>query len=303
MKHLKLTVLGAAAAVVLGGAARAGEIDHAVRIVRSGELTEGGKLLLTQGVSSIEGSAGGGLATWAVISGYETREGIGGEAHATYVKLPDYELRDYGLAVGLFDRLELSYARLEFDTGETGGKLGLGNGFTFHQDVFGAKLRLTGDAVYGDGWLPQVAVGLQYKKNDRGAVIHAVGGRKDSGIDYYVTGTKVFLDQSLVLSGAVRLTRANQTGLLGFGGDKHDGYSAQFEGSAGYLVSKRLVVGAEYRGKPDNLSFAKEDDAFDLFGAYAFNKHLSLTLAYVDLGDIATFRNQRGVYLSLQAGF
>ena len=303
MLNLKTALLTLACTLTLGGAAQAGEIDHAVKIIQHGELTEGGKLLLTGGVSTIEGSAGGGLATWAVISGYETREGIGGGAHATYVKLPDYELRDYGVAIGLFDRLELSYARQEFDTGETGGKLGLGNGFTFHQDVFGAKLRVTGDAVYGEGWLPQIAVGVQYKKNDRGAIITAVGGKKDSGVDYYVTGTKVLLDQSLVLSGAVRMTKANQTGLLGFGGDKHNDYSAQFEGSAGYLVSKRLVIGAEFRSKPDNLGFAKEDDSFDVFAAYAFNKHVSITAAYVDLGDIATFKNQRGVYLSLQAGF
>jgi hypothetical protein len=303
MRTLDLAAGALLAAFTLAGAAQAGELDHAINIVRHGELTEGGKLLLTGGVSTIDGAAGGGLASWAVISGYETREGIGGEAHGTYVKLPDYELRAYGAAVGLFDRLEISYARQDFDTGATGGKLGLGNGFTFRQDVLGAKLRLTGDAVYGDGWLPQIAVGAQFKKNDQGAVIHAVGGKHDSGVDYYVTGTKVLLDQSLVLSGAVRFTKANQTGLLGFGGDRRDAYSAQFEGSAGYLVTKRVVVGVEYRSKPDNLSFAKEDDAFDLFGAYAFNKHLSLTAAYVDLGDIATFRNQRGVYLSLQAGF
>jgi hypothetical protein len=30
---------------------------------------------------------------------------------------------------------------------------------------------------------------------------------------------------------------------------------------------------------------------------------LSVTAAYVDLGDIATFRNQRGLFFSIQAGF
>jgi hypothetical protein len=41
----------------------------------------------------------------------------------------------------------------------------------------------------------------------------------------------------------------------------------------------------------------------DLFAAYAINKTVSVTAAYVDLGDIATFKNQRGLYVSLQAGF
>ena len=284
-----------AAVVALGLSAGA---SHAA------EIEPGGKLLLTGGVSALEGGAGGGLSTWALIAGNETSRGIGGSVHATYVNVPDYELRSAGAAVGLFDRVELSIARQEFDTGATGAKLGLGKGFTFKQDIAGVKVRLIGDAVYDqDTWLPQIAVGAQIKQNNQNAIIHAVGGRSDTGVDYYAAATKLLLDKSLVLNGTVRLTKANQTGLLGFGGDKHDSYSTQFEGSAGYLVSKRLLVGAEYRTKPDNLGFAKENDWADVFVAYAFNKTLSVTAAYADLGDIATFKNQRGLYLSLQAGF
>lgn len=268
------------------------------------DFDTGGKLLLTGGVSTIEGSGGGGLATWATTTGYGTEEGFGANVHATYVNLPDFEFRTAGVAVGLFDRVEVSLARQEFDTGATGAKLGLGKGFTFTQDVIGVKVVVAGDAVYDqDRWLPQIAVGAQYKTNDQGAIISAVGGRDDSGIDYYVAATKVLLDRSLVVNGTVRLTRANQTGLLGFGGPKEDGYTPQFEGSVAWLATKRLAFGIEYRTKPDNLGFAGEDDWADLFVAYAFNKNLSVTAAWVDLGDIATFKEQRGLYISLQAGF
>ena len=270
---------------------------------QAGEIEPGGKLLLTGGVSALEGGAGGGLSTWALISGNETSRGIGGSVHATYVNVPDYELRSAGVAVGLFDRVELSLARQEFDTGDTGAKLGLGRGFTFKQDIVGVKVRVLGDAVYGqDTWLPQVALGAQVKQNNQPAIVRAVGAQDDTGVDYYAAATKLLLDKSLVLNGTVRLTKANQTGLLGFGGGGH-GYSTQFEGSAGYLVSKRLLVGVEYRTKPDNLGFAKENDWADVFVAYAFSKTLSVTAAYADLGDIATFKNQRGLYVSLQAGF
>lgn len=271
---------------------------------RAGELETGGKLLLTHGVSAVEGGAGGGLSTWAVIAGNETDRGIGGEVHGTYVDVKNYKLRAFGGAVGFHDRIELSATRQEFDTGATGAKLGLGKGFTFKQTVLGAKVRVLGDAVYTqDSWVPQVSFGAQYKDNNQDAIVRAVGAKKDSGVDWYVAATKVLLDKSLVLNGTVRMTKANQTGLLGFGSAKDGGYKPQFEGSAGYLLSKRLVVGAEYRTKPSNLAFAKEGDWMDLFAAYAVNKHLSVTAAYVDLGDIATFKNQRGVYLSLQAGF
>ena len=268
------------------------------------ESRSGGKLLLTGGVSTIEGSGGGGLATWAVTTGYGAGDGVGANVHATLVDLPDYEFRSAGVAVGLWDRVELSYAKQEFDTGDTGTLLGLGQGFTFSQDVYGVKVRLFGDAVYdADTWVPQVAVGVQHKVNDQGAIISAVGGQDDEGTDVYVAATKLFLAESLLVNGTLRWTEANQTGLLGFGGDAEGNPSLQFEGSVGWLLSPNLVVGAEYRTKPDNLGFAKEDDWMDLYAAWAINKHVSITAAYVDLGSIATFADQRGLYLSLQAGF
>lgn len=268
------------------------------------EARAGGKLLLTGGVSSIEGSGGGGIATWATVTGYGEEDGIGANVHATFVDLPDYQFRTAGFAVGLWDRVELSAARQEFDTGAAGALLGLGQGFTFTQDVIGVKVRLTGDAVYDqDRWAPQIAVGVQHKTNDQGAVIAAVGGQDDQGTEFYIAASKLFLAQSVLVSGTVRLTNANQTGLLGFGGDANDDREAQFEGSVGWLLSRNLVVGAEYRTKPDNLSFAAEDDWFDVYAAYAINKHLSVTAAWADLGSIATFDDQRGLYVSLQAGF
>lgn len=288
---------------IWGAVAAATLVVAAPANAESFELRQGGKLLLTRGVSALEGAGGGGLASWGLIGGNETRDGVGAQAHGTYVTLPDYELRAGGLAVGLFDRVELSYAHQSFDTGKTGALLGIGRGYTFDQDVFGAKLRVFGDAVYDqDRWWPQVAVGVQHKRNKDGAIVRAVGAADYEGTDFYVAATKVLLAQSAVVNGTLRWTEANQTGLLGFGSAGKD-RSLQFEGSAGWLVSRRLLIGGEYRSKPDNLAFAKEDDAWDLFAAYAISRNLSVTAAYVDLGSIATFGGQRGLYLSLQAAF
>lgn len=204
-------------------------------------LFDQGRLLATGGVAQVEGAGGGGLAAWALIAGYGTDNGMGLRGHATTVVLPDYRLTTLGVSTGLFDRVELSYAWMEFDTLGVGAALGLGQGFTFHQHVFGAKLRLFGDAIYDqDGWLPQVSVGLQHKQNDRGAVIAFIGGKSDTGTDYYLAASKLFLAESLLVNATVRATRANQLGILGFGGDKHSGYSAQFEGSVAYLADPRI---------------------------------------------------------------
>ncbi|WP_165954471.1 DUF3034 family protein [Sphingomonas sp. AAP5] len=270
----------------------------------AGELRQGGKLLLTSGVSTVEGSAGGGLATWALIAGNETDAGIGGSAHATIVALPDFDLKSVGGAIGLHNRVEFSYAHQSFDTRQAGATLGLGRNFTFGQDVFGAKLRVIGDAVYDqDRVLPQISIGVQYHRTAKSAIVAAVGGKHAQGTDFLLSASKVVLARSLVLGATVRFTKANQFGLLGFGGDRSDAYHAEFEGSAGLLVSRRLLLGAEIRTKPDNLGFARERKAVDAFAAWQFERHLTVTAAYADLGSIATFKRQRGAFLSLQASF
>jgi|HubBroStandDraft_6_1064221.scaffolds.fasta_scaffold23759_5 hypothetical protein len=268
----------------------------------SGMFDEG-KLLATGGVSTVEGSGGGGITTWALISGYGTRDGVGLNAHFTYIDLPDYAFWSPGVAIDLYDRVELSYAYQTFDTEHVGAELGLGDGYSFHQNVWGAKVKLFGDAVYDqDSWLPQVAVGAQYKQNDRSSLIHAIGGKSADGIDYYVAATKLFLAESVLVDATLRETKANQFGILGFGGNLNDSYSTEFEGSAAYLFSRNFAVGAEVRTKPSNLGIAQEDDAWDVFAAYFLNKNLSLTVAYADLGNIVIKDHQQGVYLSLQGG-
>jgi hypothetical protein len=268
------------------------------------ERRNGGKLLLTDGVSSVEGAGGGGLAAWATIAGNETEDGIGATAHATYVALPDFDLSSAGAAVGLSDRVEFSYAYQRFDTRSAGAALGLGRGFTFGQHIAGAKVKLIGDAVWDqDRVLPQIAAGVQYKIAEKGAIIRAVGGRQTRSVDFYVAATKVWLAESMVVNATARFTKANQFGLLGFGGDANRHRRVQVEGSAGKLVTRRLLIGAEYRTKPDNLGFAQEDDSYDLFAAWAMHRNLSITAAYADLGDIATVKKQRGLFLSLQGGF
>lgn len=265
---------------------------------------ESGRLLATEGVSEIDGASGGGLATWSLISGYETRDEIGGNLHGTYVAVNNFGLGSVGASAGFYDRLELSYAHLWFDTRSAGGRLGLGDGYHFDLDAVGAKLRLVGDAVYDqDSWLPELSVGTQFKAADSHAILKAIGAAGPDGVDFYFAATKLFLAESLLVSATVRATKANQFGILGFGGDHNRAYSAQFEGSAAYLLTRSLAVGAEVRTKPDNLGFAREGCAYDAFAAYFFSKHLSATLAFLALGPIARQGDQNGLYLSLQAGF
>ena len=263
-----------------------------------------GKLLLTGGVAQVEGAAGGGLTPWAVIGGYGTRDQWGASAYATRVALDDYALDSHGVLLGFRNRVELSASRQVFDTRDVGTALGLGRGYTIRQSTVGVKLRIAGDAVLEqDRALPQVSVGVLRKRNNRGDLLRAIGAADDAGTEFYVSATKLYLAQSLLLNGTVRYTNANQFGILGFGGDKGSARKPQLEASAAYLLSRNLAIGAEFRQKPDNLGIAREDHAWDAFVAWAPGKHVALTLAYVDLGNIVIRDRQRGVYASLQVGF
>ena len=260
------------------------------------------KLLLTNAVSAVDGASGGGISNWATIAGRQETRGVGVQAHVTAVLLPDFFYQSHGVALGIADRIELSYARQNFDTQDVGAALGIGQGYMLNQDVFGAKVRLFGDVVYGNTMVPQVAVGAQYKRSLDGAVASAVGAAHDKGVDVTLSATKLFLSQSVLVNTTARLTKANQNGLLGFGSVSDDSYAVQFEGAVAYQFSRRFVLGTEFRTKPDNLGLG-EGDWFDVFAAYAPSDNLTVTAAYADLGSIATFTGQRGAFLQAQVAF
>ena len=259
-----------------------------------------GRLLGTGGATQLEGAAGGGIVPWAVLAGYGTREQQGGTAFHTRVDTGDYALDALGVAWTFHNRLELSLARQRFDLGELQRRLAL-PWATLQQDIYGAKLRLAGDVVYG-GW-PQVSLGVQHKRLRDGALPLAVGARDDAGTDVYLSASKLFLDagggHQLLVNATLRSTGANQMGLLGHGGDR-GGRSLVWEGSVAWLPHPRWALGVEYRQKPDHLGFAAEEDWSDAFVAWFPNKHATVVAAWAELGAIAGLDDQRGPYLSLQ---
>lgn len=268
-----------------------------------------GKLLATGGVSMVEGAGGGGITPWALITGYGTRDSWGGNAHATRIETQDYSLDTYGVAVGIGDRVELSLARQDFK-----GSLAPLNALNIKQDILGVKVRLAGNVVYDqDSAMPQVAVGAMYKKNKGigglGALgvtnVKQLGAKDDSGYDVYLSATKLCLEYSLLVNGTLRATKANQMGILGFGGDLGDSMKLQPEVSVAWLATRQLAIGAEYRHKPHNLGVDPEKAYYDVFAAWFPNRNVSVTAAYANLGDITIFnpKKQKGWYLSLQAGF
>lgn len=288
---------------------KSSSISHTGRLLAAtlalcaGPALAGERVLAASGVSQVEGGAGGGLSPWAVIGGQGSRDQIGASVFATRVHTRGgYVLEAAGAAVGFYDTLELSLARWRFGLADTvpGEHLGL--------DVLGVKWRVFGDAVFdADRWQPQVALGLQHKRNRDMAVPTLLGARRQSDSEPYVAVSKLWFGAAgganLLTNVTLRATRANQMGLLGFGGDRGDRLRLKPEASIAVLPRDNLAIGIEWRDKPSLLSGAPETRAMDLFVAWWPMRQLSLTAAYLDLGQIANKTAQRSSYVSLQAQF
>lgn len=270
-------------------------IALAVALTASHALA-GSRIVGTGGVSAIEGAAGGGLSPWAILSSTASEQEVGVTAAATRAWVDDYRLTVTSASVNIYDRAELSVARQTLDLETLGGELG--------QDIYAAKLRLFGDVLYHPWGI--WSVGLQHKRLVDGSIPTALGAESTNGNDVYLSASKLLFSalagRNILLNATLRNTDANQGGLLGFGGDE-GGRTWVAEGSAGVFITPQWIIGAEYRQKPDHLSVAREDDWQSVYSAYFFNKHLSLTGAWLDLGDIAGLPSQQGGYLSLQAAF
>ena len=148
---------------------------------------------------------------------------------------------------------------------------------------------------------------MQHKKNKDFFIPSVAGAVDDSGTDIYLSASKLFLAQPFGFNGFITMTlrssNANETGLLGFGGDLKQSRSILAETSVGMFLNKSTVIGFDFRQKKSNLSFASENHWRDIFVAYVPNRHVSLVLAYADLGTIATLNDQKGLYFSITGSF
>ena len=263
----------------------------------------GDRLPATMGVVEVEGAGGGGLTPWATIAGAGSRDQVGAAVFSTYLKTSgDYSLDAHGIAVGIRDTVEVSLSQMRFGLADTVP------GQSIRVQIVGVKLRLLGDAVYDqDRWWPQISAGLQQKHNLDPAVPLALGARRTTDNDWYVAATKVWLGaaggRNVLADLTLRSTDANQFGILGFGGQKSDHHRVEPEASIAILPRDDLAGGVEWRSRPDQLSGLREQSAADVFIAWFPQRWLSITAAYLDLGNIAVKPDQRAWYLSAVVQF
>jgi hypothetical protein len=259
--------------------------------------------------TEVEGAAGGGLAAWAFTAPNTPQFSF------WYVSTQDYLLQVGGISGTAFKRLELSYAQQWINAPMVGNALALNS--HLGQSIIGAKYLLV-DANPHNA-VPSIAVGLQ-AKNAYGQIVQYLKSEgaisSASGVDFYLAATKTVKLGSVpvVLDSTFRVTKANQFGLLGFGGGSngHNGYQLEPEFSVGAFVAANVAIGGEYRYSPNNISSAvagiQEQSKWDIFAALFLNSHFALTAAYLNLGQVGPrlptmTPNQQGLYLQAQGAF
>ena len=295
----------------------------------------GSRLIASGGITGFEGTAGGGITPWAFIGGYTSKEEISYSANVQYLSLNDYSLTTAGAGISLFDRVEISIQRQRLDISAgltsnvfallTEGAVTNANSTTIEQDIVGAKVKLFGDGVFTqNSWAPQIALGAQYKKNrdvdsslslpdgtvplPEVGVPLLLGAKDDSGTDIYLSATKLWLGTpsgyNLLTNLTARYTKANVFGLLGFGAEGNDNAKVEWEGSVAVLISPTTAIGTEFRTQTNRLGgLAEEDTVIDAFIAYFPNKSISITAAYVDLGNLPLQESSSGFYLTVNGNF
>jgi len=265
-----------------------------------GIAQEASKILGTSALQQIEGAGGGGIVPWATIGGYGSEGEWGGAASAGGVQVSDLVLDAGGVLIGWNNRVEVSFMQQTLQVNE------LSNGpfdAVIQQHIYGAKVRAFGHLIY-EPW-PQISLGVQQKFNlNPNIPIDVLGADSDRGTDIYVSASKLWLhalaERNLLLNVTARYTNANQNGLLGFGNADGSDYRWVAEASAGVFLNHHWAIGGEYRQQPDRLASVDESPWWDAFVAWFPNKRIAVVAAYVDLGTVALWDEQRGGYVSIQ---
>lgn len=258
-------------------------------------------------ITDVDGQAGGGLVPWALLS-------AGPTVAISHLNTQNLDVNIVAANTSFADRVEMSYAHSMLDV--TGSSLGNNN--IDAVDNFGLKVKLND---MGDS-MPQFALGMVYKKASGNLVDNVLTpalGVDSSSTDVYGAASKIVNvgGKNVLLNGVLRATKANQMGLLGFGGGStagaKTGYSIEPEVSVEMFAADNVVFGAEYRAQPNNSvagtnGVLHQNSAYDLNVVYVANKNLTLTAAYVGLGAVApgvvgSSNNQNGMFVQAQVSF
>jgi len=187
-----------------------------------------------------------------------------------YVNLSDVDISWYsvGISETFLDRIELSYGYQN---------IGQQDAKTHEKHNLGAKLLLVPENFHNLNFVPAISMGGIYKHTDT-----VIPGSKKEGWDAYLVATKLItqLPIPVLISGGGLFTTSYATGALGYDSN----YEPTFFGNVDFVLTDKIIVGAEYKQGAHFDSF-KNADYWEAHLAYTPNNHITLIGAYVDAGD------------------
>lgn len=253
----------------------------------------------------IEGS-GGIFATYCAYLVNPAKEGeiFGLPSVAfTYVNFGhSRDLNAFTITETLWDRVELGYGYDRFNTGDLPEAIARA-GLAISDDYvglhnFNIRGALLKENDFDQPWVPAVTLGVHYKYNDTvddmnddlgGVLRNPVGIEDNDGVDFtlYASKTVPIFERPVIFNLGLRESEAAHIGLLGFTGD----YDLTVEGSVAALVTDHILVGGEYRMKPNSYNripglVGEEDDWWTLCLGFIVTKNLCIDFGYGHFGQI-----------------
>lgn len=230
---------------------------------------------------------------------------------ATYLNLGDErELAAVAVTQSFWDRLEFSYAYNRMSTGDFKSEVRKATDISInseHVELHNFNLRgvLIKDGAFNEPWLPQISAGVHVKYNptvmdidkDLAGTLRTLGVKDDLGVDFTLYASKLITKhvfRPILVDAGVRATKAAHIGMLGF----TQKYNVMAEGNVGLLAHDKVLLGMEYRMKPNQYNripglLKAENDWWGAYVAFLPTKNISVSAGYGHFGGILNHQANR----------
>jgi len=271
---------------------------------------------------TIEGVSGGIFVPSAYLANPGPQGAIFGMPSIAghYLNLGSENLFTVGITDVIWRRIEVGYAFNYLDissmddyVNKLGGDLGRDNVMLHHFNVRGQIIE---ENSFGFSWMPAVTVGVHYKVNDGIASMNRDTGGFFKALDYdspngweaTLTTSKTFptlaWGRPVIFTSGLRVSKAAQIGLFGFGDDT----SLTYESSVVYMPTDKIALAYEYRMKDDPYDngapvYGKEHSWYALEASYLVNDRLTISGVFGSFGNIGNTQADPGVGLQVKYEF
>ncbi len=209
----------------------------------------------------------------------------------------DMDLESLTITESPYKRIELGYGWERMSLGNLPQVLSINTQQVYLHNL-NARFQLLEEGEFNQKWLPAITAGVHFKFNDGisnvnnelgGALYKLTGIRHSEGTDFTLYASKMIKDLPcpVLLELGGRATESVWDGFGGFTGH----YNFVFEGNAVVLLPDNFALAAEYREMPRDYNnigniYTRETDWWTLDAAYVVNKHMTVALAYLHMGNV-----------------